>query len=79
MFRFDDNDLSCKPGASRVRAELRGLSLGWDIGARFARPNAMLDKRRPVHLVDSELSLVTEVAGCPARAVEPRFGMLLTA
>ncbi len=66
MFQFDDHDLSCKPGPALVRAELEGLASGWAVGAWFAEPNALLEGRRPVNLVESDLPHVLHAARCRA-------------
>jgi hypothetical protein len=55
MFQFDAKDLSIKPGPQQVRAELPSLWPGWMLASWFAAPNARLDVRRPVDLLDSDL------------------------
>jgi len=78
MFQFDAHDLSCRPGVALVRAELTGLSSGWAVAAWFAQPNALLEGRRPVNLMASDLAHVLHaarslapVAGLPSRALAP--------
>ena len=62
MFQFDLRDLSIKQGPGRVRAELGNEFDGWDLGAWFARPNSCLNGRRPVDLLDSNLSEVLKAS-----------------
>jgi len=62
MFQLDGRDLSCKPGPGQVRAELPGSSSGWAVAAWFAEPNALLDGRYPVDLMDSNFPAVLDAA-----------------
>ena len=62
MFQFDLSDLSVKPAPQRVRAELAHAFDGWSLAAWFAEPNAWLNHRRPVDLLDSKLWEVLEAA-----------------
>ena len=79
MFQFDDHDLSCKPGPALVRAELGGLDSGWAVAAWFAEPNALLEGRRPVNLVASDLLHVLHAARCRAAVAEsPRRALVPT-
>jgi hypothetical protein len=78
MFQFDVHDLSCKAAPALVRAELTGLFSGWAVAAWFAQPNALLEGRRPVNLMESDLAPVLHaarslapVAGLPRRALAP--------
>ena len=64
MFQFDRRDLSCKPAPALVRAELEGLTSGWGLAAWFAQPNALLEGRRPVNLMESDLPHVLHAARC---------------
>jgi hypothetical protein len=68
MFQFDAGDLSCKAGPALVRAALAGLDSGWAIAAWFARPNAQLDGRLPVDVVDLDLRAVVDAARCRTSA-----------
>ena len=70
MFQFDADDLSCKPGPARVRAELGGLDSGWAVASWFARPNAQLEGRTPVEIVDVDLGAVVDAARRCATASE---------
>lgn len=70
MFQFDGHDLACKPGPALVRAELKALLSGWAIAAWFSRPNAVLDGRRPVNMLESDLGSVLEAARCHALSGE---------
>jgi len=72
MFQFDDHDLSCKPGPALVRAELEGLTSGWAVATWFAEPNALLEGRRPVNLVASDLPHVLHAARCRSPVPEAR-------
>ena len=62
MFQFDLRDLSIRPGLPLVLAELRPQFDGWTLAAWFAQPNSWLDDRRPVDLLDSDLSEVLQAA-----------------
>jgi hypothetical protein len=62
MFQFNADDLSIKPGPQRVRAELPSLWTGWMLASWFAAPNARLDARRPVDLLDSDLDAALRAA-----------------
>ena len=62
MFQFDLRDLSINQGPRRVRAELGNEFDGWSLGAWFARSNSWLNGRRPVDLLDSNLSAVLEAS-----------------
>jgi len=70
MFQFDADDLSCKAGPARVRAELAGLDSGWAIASWFARPNAQLGGRLPVDIVGLDLGAVVDAARCRGTASE---------
>ena len=62
MFQFELRDLSVKPGAQLVMAELGTSFDGWARAAWFALPNSWLNDRRPVDLMDSGLSEVLGAA-----------------
>ncbi|MBC7665447.1 MAG: hypothetical protein H7276_16940, partial [Caulobacter sp.] len=72
MFQFDADDLCCKPGPALVRAELAGLDSGWAVASWFARPNAQLEGRMPVDIVDLDLEAVVDAARCRATASKLR-------
>ena len=61
-FQLDPIDLSVKPVLRRVLAELAGVFDGWTLATWFAARNSWLDNRRPVALLDSDLSAVLEAA-----------------
>lgn len=62
MFQFKLRDLSIKPGAQLVMAELGASFDGWARAAWFALPNSWLNDRRPVDLMDTDLNEVLGVA-----------------
>jgi len=62
MFQFDMRDLSVRPSAGLVLAELgHGLD-DWARAAWFARPNAWLQNRPPVDLIETQLDQVLSAA-----------------
>lgn len=62
MFQFDLHDLSARPSARKVLAELGDGFDGWARAAWFAQPNSWLQLRKPVDLMDSELQDVLSAA-----------------
>jgi len=62
MFQFDADDLALKEGVQRVRAELPSQWSGWTLAAWFAEPNAWLEGRSPVDVLDSDLQAVMRAA-----------------
>ena len=62
MFQFELRDLSIKPGAQLVMAELGASFDGWARAAWFALPNSWLNDQRPVDLMDTDLNEVLAVA-----------------
>jgi hypothetical protein len=62
MFQFDLNDLSVRPSAHRVLAELGDGFDGWGRAAWFAQPNSGLQRRKPVDLMEKELKEVLSAA-----------------
>lgn len=62
MFQFELRDLSIKPGAQLVMAELGASFDGWARAAWFALPNSWLNDWRPVDLMDTDLNEVLGVA-----------------
>jgi len=62
MFQFELRDLSIRPGPQRVLAELVSRFDGWSLATWFAKPNAWLDERRPLDLLDENLALVLQAA-----------------
>jgi len=79
MFQFDGQDLSCKPGPALVRAELEGIASGWAVAAWFAEPNVLLEGRRPVNLVESDLPHVLHAARCRTTVAEAPRRVLVPA
>ncbi len=62
MFQFELRDLSIKPAASTVLAELGSGFDGWERAAWFAQPNCWLNYRRPADVVQSDLAEVVAAA-----------------
>lgn len=62
MFQFEPRDLSLKPAPRQVVAELADEFDGWGLAVWFAHPNCWLQDRRPVDLLNSQLSQVLEAA-----------------
>lgn len=62
MFQFNAQDLTCKAGAGLVRAELAGAASDWALAVWFAQPNAWLEGRRPVDVMESDLVAVLDAA-----------------
>ena len=62
MFQFELRDLSVKPGPRRVLAELMQVFDDWQLAVWFVRPNPWLQTKRPLDLLDSDLTGVLEVA-----------------
>ena len=58
MFQFDADNLTLKEGPQRVRSELPPLWSGWMQASWFATPNARLDGRSPVDILDSDIDAV---------------------
>jgi hypothetical protein len=79
MFQFDRQDLCCKPGPALVRAELEGIASGWAVAAWFAEPNALLEGRRPVNLVELDLPHVLHAARCHTGVAEAPGRVLVSA
>jgi Protein of unknown function (DUF2384) len=62
MFQFDPTDLSVRPGPQKVLAELATEFDGWTLALWFAQPNAWLNDRRPVDMLDTNLAAVVDAA-----------------
>ena len=62
MFQFELRDLSVKPAAQQVLAELGTAFEGWSCASWFASPNSWLNNRAPVDLVATHLTDVLEAA-----------------
>lgn len=62
MFQFDLRDLSIRPEAQQVRADLDPALDGWQQATWFARPNGWLVGRRPVDLLSTSLPAVLAAA-----------------
>lgn len=53
MFQFDLHDLSVRPEVRWVLADLGKAFDGWELAVWFAEPNAWLQGRRPVDLLET--------------------------
>jgi hypothetical protein len=62
MFQFDLSDLSTKRAPRQVRAELAPKFDGWALALWFSLPNSWLNGRRPVDLLDANVSAVSQAA-----------------
>lgn len=62
MFQFEPHDLTLKPAPRQVVAELTDEFDGWALAVWFAHQNSWLQGRRPVDLLDSQLTQVLEAA-----------------
>ena len=62
MFQFDLRDLSIKISAQRVQIQLAPAFDGWKRAVWFARPNAGLNGRPPVDVLDIDLPAVLAAA-----------------
>jgi len=62
MFQFDLHDLSVRPSARMVLAELGDGFDGWARAAWFAQPNSWLERRKPVDVMDKDLNQVLSAA-----------------
>ena len=73
MFQFDLDDLALKAGAQRVREALPALWPGWTLAVWFATPNAQLEGRSPVNVLDLDLDAVLQAAHSlePVEAFSP--------
>lgn len=62
MFQFDPQDFSVKSTFERIRDELTPKLNGWQMAQWFAMPNARLDNRRPVDVLDVDFASVLAAA-----------------
>jgi len=62
MFQFELRDMSLRHSVQQVRAAWGSDGSGWEQAAWFAWPNAALDGRRPVDLLDRDLPAVLDAA-----------------
>jgi hypothetical protein len=62
MFQFDLHDMSIKPRPRRVVAEMAEVFDGWALAVWFAHPNRWLRSRRPIDLLDLNLTSVLGAA-----------------
>jgi hypothetical protein len=62
MFQFELRDLSVKPTARKVQAELAQVFDGWTIAVWFAQRNSWLNEHRPVDLLDTDFGAVLQAA-----------------
>lgn len=62
MFQFNPQDMSVKREVQRVVKELSHVLDNWTLAEWFTEPNAWLEGRRPVDLVDRNFSHVLGAA-----------------
>jgi len=62
MFQFDLADMSIRPEAAAVLAELAGSFDDWDLASWFAEPNAWLQGRTPVDALQADPKAVFDAA-----------------
>ena len=62
MFQFEPGDLSMRPGPRQVIFELGGFRQGWALAKWFVQPNAALNGRLPIDLMQSDLDDVLAAA-----------------
>jgi len=62
MFQFELRNLSVKPGLRQVLAELSTAFVGWALANWFVRPHGWLKDRRPVDLMDTDISQILAAA-----------------
>jgi hypothetical protein len=62
MFQFDLADMSIRPEAGAVLAELAGAFDDWELASWFAEPNAWLQGRSPVDVLQADTPAVLEAA-----------------
>ena len=62
MFQFNLADLTVKPAARSVLAELNTTFDGWSLAEWFTQPNDWLAGRPPIDVIDSDLPVVLDAA-----------------
>lgn len=62
MFQFDPRDLSPQPFMEKILAVLTPVCSGWQLANWFAKPHPRLGNRRPVDMVNQDLSAVLAAA-----------------
>jgi hypothetical protein len=62
MFQFELADMSIRPEASAVLAELAGTLDDWELASWFAEPNAWLQGRSPVDALQGDAQAVLDAA-----------------
>ena len=62
MFQFNPVDMSVKQEVRRVAHELAAVLDNWTLSQWFIEPNAWLNGKRPVHLMDNQFSSVLGAA-----------------
>ena len=62
MFQFDKHELTVKPAAREVLAELGRVYDGWSLACWFVQGNAWLQGQRPIDLLETDLPLVLNAA-----------------
>jgi hypothetical protein len=68
MFQFDADDLSLKPDAQSVRAELPSLWSGWTTASWFAAPNSLLGDLCPADMLLADPQAALQAARSLASA-----------
>ena len=62
LFQFDLADMSIRPDAAAVLAELVGTLDDWELARWFAEPNAWLRGRMPVEALALDAQAVLDAA-----------------
>jgi hypothetical protein len=62
MFQFDLADMSIRPEAAAVLAELAGVFADWELATWFAEPNSWLQGRNPVDALQTDSQAVLDAA-----------------
>jgi hypothetical protein len=62
MFQFELADMSIRPEAAAVLAELAGVFDDWELASWFAVPNAWLQRRNPVDTLQADTQAVLDAA-----------------
>jgi uncharacterized protein (DUF2384 family) len=62
MFQFERDTLSIRLAPRQVLAELAKAFDGWTLAVWFTRPSSALNGRRPIELLDIDLSAVLAMA-----------------
>ncbi len=62
MFQFDLADMSIRPEAAAVLAELAGVFDDWELASWFAEPNSWLQHRSPATALQADRQAVLDAA-----------------